>query len=217
MAIVVQPSFLGFDNTYLLQVLAADPNLAGIAVVPPDTTTADLRALRQAGVVGLRLNCIGQEPPRLTEGPHRELAENAAEAGLVLEIQAEGEQWRTIAPTLPALPGRVVIDHFGRTPPGDRSGGFEALMQAVSGAPQLWFKFSGPYRFAPGAAPVCAAAILDVVGPRRIVWGSDWPWTQFEDRWRYADTLAWLDEWMPFDQDRHAICVDNPRRLFGPQ
>ena len=214
MAVVVQPSFLGCDNAYLLERLAADPSLAGIAVVPPGASAEELLALRRGGVVGLRLNCIGQPPPRLDEGPHRILTERAAEAGLVLEIQAERAQWRTIAPALPMLPGPVVIDHFGRTPPGDRSGGFEALIEAAQRTSHLWFKFSGPYRFASGAAGACADRILSVVGPGRIVWGSDWPWTQFEARHSYADTLAWLSEWLPVAADRHAVLTANPRNLF---
>ena len=214
-AIVVQPSFLGFDNHHLLELLAAEPRLAGIAVVPPGTSPKKFQALREAGVVGLRLNCIGRPAPRLGDGPDRDLAESAAAAGLVLQIQAEGEQWRSIAPTLPALKGPIVVDHFGRTPPGDASGGFEALMEAARSAPHLWFKFSGPYRFASGAAAACAATILRVVGADRIVWGSDWPWTQFESRFTYAETIAWLDAWLPDPIHRHAVLAINPRRLFG--
>ena len=214
MAIVVQPSFLGCDNAYLLDVLAADPHLAGIAVVPPDVSAANLLALRQAGVVGLRLNCIGQRAPRLDESLHRVLAERAADAGLVLEIQAEEKQWHTIAPALKTFPGHVIIDHFGRTPPGDASGGFEALIEAARRTPRLWFKFSGPYRFTSGGAADCADRILGTVGSGRIVWGSDWPWTQFEARHSYADTLAWLNDWLPAAADRHAVLITNPRSLF---
>ena len=213
MAVLVQPSFLGTDNGYLLQAIAAKPRaFAGIAVIESDTPIQAMEALRHAGVLGVRLNCIGQAAPDFAHGIYREMAERLAQAGLILQIQAEGEQWLSIAPRLSALPCTVLIDHFGRTPPDHT--GFEALLDAAQASERIWFKFSGPYRFAEGTSALCAEAILETVGSSRILWGSDWPWTQFEGQMNYAETLGWLNSWVPDANDRQLVLAENPARLF---
>jgi predicted TIM-barrel fold metal-dependent hydrolase len=215
-AILVQPSFLGTDNSYVLNTIASDPrSFAGIAVIEPDMESDALATLKDGGVVGIRLNCIGQSAPDLAQGVYHDLADRLAELGLVMQIQSEGEQWLSIVPALGRLPCTVLIDHFGRTPPGDASGGFEALLSAARDADNIWFKFSGSYRFGEEAAASCAASILDAVGAQRVLWGSDWPWTQFEGQHGYVDTLRWLDRWVPDAGDRQTVLADNPARLFG--
>lgn len=214
-AILVQPSFLGVDNSFLIETVAAAPaRFAGVAVVPPDIGPEGLMALRAAGVVGVRLNCIGHPAPDL-DGGHRRLIEALASLGLVLQIQAEGAQWSSMEAALSAAPGPVVIDHFGRTPVGHESGGFESLLRAAKRSPNIWFKFSAPYRLAENAAPECARRILDTVGAGRVIWGSDWPHTQHEDRFGYGNTLGWLEDWMPRVADRRAALGLNATRLFG--
>ena len=63
-AVLVQPSFLGTDNHYLLDALRRYPRFRGIAVVQPTIRSDELRALDEAGVVGIRLNLIGAPDPR---------------------------------------------------------------------------------------------------------------------------------------------------------
>src|SRR3954447_14777689 len=54
--VLVQPSFLGTDNTYLVQTLRQAPDrLRGIAVVDPEAEPDELQALARGGVVGIRL------------------------------------------------------------------------------------------------------------------------------------------------------------------
>ena len=214
-AVLVQPSFLGTDNRYLLQAVAAQPDVfAGVAVVDLDATWADLDALRRAGIRGVRLNCIGRPTPDFSRGAVREMAERLAGANLILEIQAEGDQWLSIAPFLKHLSCTILIDHFGRTAPGERHGGFDCLLTAARESSRLWFKFSGPYRLEQGAAALCAPAITAAVGVGRIIWGSDWPATQFEGRHGYPETLRWLEAWVPQAQDRRAVLCGNATRLF---
>jgi hypothetical protein len=59
--VLVQPSFLGADNSYLVASLRRYPDrLRGIAVVDPSIGSEQLQALQDAGVVGIRLNLIGR-------------------------------------------------------------------------------------------------------------------------------------------------------------
>ena len=62
--VLVQPSFLGTDNSYLVKALRASQKLLrGIAVVDPGASDHTLQELRAAGCVGVRLNLIGQPDP----------------------------------------------------------------------------------------------------------------------------------------------------------
>jgi predicted TIM-barrel fold metal-dependent hydrolase len=214
-ALLVQPSFLGFDNSFLLKAIAENPaRFSGVAVVPPDIGRTALAALRGRGIVGVRLNCIGQPAPDLADA-YRPLIEHLASLGLALQIQAEGAQWTAMEAALAASPGPVIIDHFGRTPVDHASRGFESLLRAAARSPHMWFKFSAPYRLPEGAAAACASRILDVVGNDRIIWGSDWPHTQHEGRFGYAETLAWLESWLPREADRQKVLAENAARVFG--
>jgi len=57
--VLIQPSFLGTDNHFMLEALKAHPNkLKGIAVVDPNISDTMLEELDDAGVVGIRLNLI---------------------------------------------------------------------------------------------------------------------------------------------------------------
>jgi predicted TIM-barrel fold metal-dependent hydrolase len=213
-AVLVQPSFLGTDNTFLLKAIErSDGCFIGVAVVDPDIRLSQLADLRRAGVVGVRLNCIGNAPPDL-RGTHRNLITHLCDLGMVLQLQAETDQWPILAPALAEAEIPVVIDHFGRTPAGHASGGFECLLRAAARSRRIWFKFSAPYRFGEAAARACAATILSELGAERVVWGSDWPHTQFEGRVSYGETHAWLADWLPDAVAREQALRVNPGRLF---
>jgi predicted TIM-barrel fold metal-dependent hydrolase len=216
--ILVQPSFLGTDNDYLIASLARVPaRLRGVAVVSPDTPPASLERLRTSGVAGIRLNLIGQPPPNFAASPWREFLVAVARAGLHVEIQAEGETWREILDPLLASGCRLVIDHFGRPTrnEGPRCLGFQTLVAAARSA-DIWFKLSAPYRLVPAtAAWSCAALLLKIPGIGRLVWGSDWPWTQHPEITRYADTIDWLSEWVPDAGARAQVLGANARTLYG--
>ena len=54
--VIVQPSFLGVDNSFLLAAIRLEPNkLRGIAVLPPNTSRSELEELKEQGVLGLSL------------------------------------------------------------------------------------------------------------------------------------------------------------------
>lgn len=215
-AVIVQPSFLGTDNSYLLKVIAeSDGRFSGIAVVEPNISGQELARFKAAGIIGLRLNCIGETAPNLAAAPYSFLIGELARLGMILQIQAEGEQWCALEKSLLACPATIVIDHFGRTPPGDVSGGFQSLLRVAAQSSRICFKFSAPYRLKAGAAAHCARMILNTVAIDRILWGSDWPATQFEGCHSYQDTLAWLEEWVPRPEDRQRILSQNPINLLG--
>jgi len=53
--------------------------------------------------------------------------------------------------------------------------------------------------------------------PQRLVWGSDWPHVNMNDRAmpNDGDLLDLLAEWVPDETLRHRILAENARALYG--
>ena len=76
-------------------------------------------------------------------------------------------------------------------------------------------KLSAGYRLEPpSVAASYAAELLKVAGGDRLVWGSDWPFAAFENKVKYADTIAALAEWVPDPAVRRKIAGETALRLY---
>ena len=208
--VLVQPSFLGIDNSFLVASLAsAGGRLRGIAVVEPDIADKALDGLAAAGIVGIRFNLIGRPPPAFLDAAELALARRVAARGWQIEVHAEGCH---LAPVLDALAGlgtALVVDHYGRPDAslGLACPGFQALLATP---PNVHVKLSAPYRFGTTDAGLYRDALLANLGPDRLLWGSDWPWTQHEQGQDFAALLAVANN-RPEGPRLHA----NAMRLFG--
>lgn len=60
------------------------------------------------------------------------------------------------------------------------------------------------------ATPLLRAAF----GVDRLVWGSDWPHTQFEKDCRFEHAYGLIHDLLPNDADRRAVLAETPARLF---
>lgn len=215
--VLVQPSFLGTDNRRLLAALAAHPQrLRGVAVVEPGIARGTLAQWHATGVRGIRLNLAGgREPPELGGTGWQSLFAEVAALGWHLELHVEGGRLPMLLDRLGARDLPLVIDHFGRPEPGAglRCKGLAALERRAAAHP-VFVKLSAPYRMQDSAAEH-ARRLLGSLGPERLLWGSDWPWTNFEGRQTYADCRRWLDEWVGDESARQRLLWDTPARLFG--
>src|SRR5260370_542908 len=111
--VLVQPSFLGTDNSYLLQALRAQPQrLRGVAVVDESTGDEQLQALADAGVVGMRLNLIGLPLPDLNAPGWRRVLEQANTLGWHVELHLQAGRLPDLLPALLAAGCPVVVYHF---------------------------------------------------------------------------------------------------------
>ncbi|MBS0534087.1 MAG: amidohydrolase family protein [Proteobacteria bacterium] len=218
-AVLVQPSFLGTDNDYLLDSLKnAGGRLRGIAVLDPLQGPADLAALQAAGIVGIRLNLIGRPTPDLDAPAWSRLLADVAARGWQIEVQSHARQLATLAPLLLQTGANVVLDHYAL--PDEALGvsdpAFDAILR-LGGSPRLWVKLSAPYRngiagerFARGAYPLLRQAL----GPSQLLWGSDWPHTQFETTQDFRKNLTFLSTLAPRPGERAQI-GRNAKTLFG--
>jgi predicted TIM-barrel fold metal-dependent hydrolase len=213
-AVLVQPSFLGTDNGYMLDAVRAAPDrLRAVALVPPEAGVEALEALRAQGVVGVRYNLL--DAAALAAWRPEPQLEALEALGMIAQVQPAGPVLAAALPRLLAHPRlRVVVDHFARPGPGDPDG-FRALLGGA-GSGRVWAKLSAPYRLRGLDAAPLARELLAAFGPERLLWGSDWPWTQFErEVTDYAATLGWLDAWVPDPAARARILGATPAGLFG--
>jgi predicted TIM-barrel fold metal-dependent hydrolase len=215
--VLIQPSFLGTDNSFMCAALRAYPaRLRGIAVVEPGISPATLDALAADGVVGIRLNLIGHTLPELQEAGWRGLLAAVAARGWHVEVHRRAADLEHLVPALLAAGVDVVIDHFGRPDPalGVDDPGFRYLL-SLGHTGRVWVKLSGAYRN--GADLACAAIpmLRQSFGLERLVWGSDWPHTLFETEIVYADTRSWLDAGIADPADRSIVLCTAPAMLYG--
>ena len=190
--VLVQPSFYGTDNGYLLDCLAAAPErLRGVVVLDPAAPDEALEAMDRAGVAGARFNLIGGEPGLLDDPAQRELRRRVAGLGWHVEVQAEGPDWPLVLRCLDDHDGPIVVDHYGRPHParGVACAGFQAILGEGSSG-RLHVKLSAPYRCGGADVRPYADRLLERLGPGRLLWGSDWPWTQFETGRDYGALAA---------------------------
>ena len=220
--ILVQPSFLGTDNGYLVAALRTAPDrLRGIAVVETSVPLDDLVGLQNAGVVGIRLNLIGRPDPDFSDAELQHHLADIAALRWQVEVQAEARRLPAVLDGLLPFGMPIVVDHFGRPDPSLELNdpGFRHLL-AVASTRRIWVKLSAPYRAFSGtdSARVAAEAadlLRNAFGPHRLVWGSDWPHTQFETRADPQSARRALDSWLPGQYDRRTVLAETPARLFG--
>ncbi|WP_422650179.1 2-pyrone-4,6-dicarbaxylate hydrolase [Cupriavidus sp. H18C1] len=218
--VLVQPSFLGTDNRYLLAALRAEPaRLRGVAVVDPSIDDAEIDAMAAAGVVGIRLNLIGLPAPDLGAAPWRGLLERIHARGWHVELHLPAARLREVMPALLAARCRIVVDHFGRPDPalGAADPGFDALLRHADSG-RVWVKLSGAYRNWPDAqcaqaGRLAAQRLLETFTARRLLWGSDWPHTQ-HPHVSYGPTRQWLDDWIDDAAQRRQLLGDTALNLF---
>ena len=91
--------------------------------------------------------------------------------------------------------------------------GVQALLR-IAEKRSVYVKLSAPYRLSGGDAGAYARFFLARLGAEQLLWGSDWPWTQHEGRYSYAQTLGWLKEWIDDEDARSAVLRDTPAELF---
>lgn len=218
--VLTQVSVHGTDNRLLVETLQANrARLRGIAVIPLDCPEKDKAALKDAGVVGLRMNVLyggGVGVAQLED-----YAALAREMGWHLQFLIDAKDIPAMTPRLAKLPVPFLIDHMGHfsTARGIDDPGFQALCGLVRDG--AWVRLSGAYRTSVQGGPPYADTIpfahkLVEASPDRCVWGSDWPHVaNWDTMMGVSDLLDLLADWVPDEAMRNRILTGNPQKLFG--
>jgi 2-pyrone-4,6-dicarboxylate lactonase len=222
--VIVQASCHGTNNAATLNGIAQSNGKArGVAVVDPAISEAELQALHDGGVRGVRFNFLKR---LVDDAPKDKFLEVAARLpqGWHVVIYFEADILEEMRPFIAALPVPVVIDHMGRPdvsqgPDGSDMRAFRSLLDS---RPDIWFKATCPDRLDPKNDPWddFAAAVRPLVEDYqdRVIWGTDWPHPNMEtnipDDGHLVDMIPRIAVTAELQQK---LLVTNPMRLYWPE
>jgi L-fuconolactonase len=226
--VLVQPMYPGEDNSYVADCAAERPHrLAAVCVVDPRIPGADDRLehwVVARGCRGLRLRPRFPEESAVFGDPRTfPLWARAGALGVPVNLLANPEHIATIARLAAQFPEvDILIDHLAHPDVAAGVGAplFQALLNLAE-HPRVSIKVSGYYHFSKEPDPYRGSwdlihAVYDRFGPRRMIWGSDFP--HAERMTGYARTLALIEYDLPFlnNADRALILGANAARLYWP-
>ena len=221
--VVVTPAAYVTDNRVTLDAIAqlGPANTRGVAVVHPSATDAELKALADRGIRGLRFTQHDASTAVTSPDMIEPLARRIAGLGWHVQIHMRAVQIVENADLLQSLPTQVVFDHMGRLPqPAPLDHPAYAIIRRMIDKGRTWVKLSGAYMDTKAGAPsysdkrAVAQAYL-AAASERMVWGSDWPHPTEKDKPNDARLFDLLTEWAPDEALRERILVTNPETLYG--
>ncbi len=231
--VIVQATCHGSDNRALVDALVHSGGMArGVATVRPDVGDAELRALHEAGVRGVRFNFVR----RLVDFTPREvlaaIAARIAPLGWHVVVYFEAQDLPELWDFFTTLPATVVVDHMGRPDVRKPVDGpeFELFVRLMREHANVWSKVSCPERLSVSGPPALDGethAYRDVVPfarrlvetfPDRVLWGTDWPHPNLKDHMPDDGLLVDFVEHIATTPElRRRLLVDNPMRLYWPE
>ncbi|MBM3518470.1 MAG: hypothetical protein FJX56_11525 [Alphaproteobacteria bacterium] len=221
--VLVQPDHHGFDNTALVDAIAALSGRArGVACLPPDAPDQAFQSLHTAGVRGVRVSNRSRycAPLAALEA----MAARVRDLGWHIGLLIDPDEMIGVLPRVDRLGVDIVIDHFGRclAANGADHRGFRALVE-LARHPRCWVKLSAAeglslrppdYRDLDPMAEALIAA-----GTERLLWGTDWPHgsVTFNHMPMPNDgaLLGLVQRWLPDPAERRRVLAGNPARLYG--
>jgi D-galactarolactone isomerase len=224
-SIVVTPAAYVTDNRATLDAIARFGQTAlGVAVVRPDVTDAELRALARGGIRGIRFSLAQSQSlvnPVTTIDMIEPLSKRVAALGWHVQINLGADGIAAAEALWNRLPSPIVFDHIGHIP--GRAGVSHpayTVMRRLIDKGQAWVKLSVTYDNTADGPPTYADVVrlgqaFVMAAPERLVWGSNWPHpteTQKPDDAVLFDLMA---RWAPDELTRQRILVENPARLYG--
>jgi predicted TIM-barrel fold metal-dependent hydrolase len=222
--VVVTPRNFGTDNRVTLaaiQALGSD-HTRGVAVVRNDVTDAQLQALHDGGIRGIRFTLYTPAHAVVGFDMVEPLSQRVHDLGWHVQLHWTAEQIVEHQALLRRLPSAIVFDHLGRLPVDDgvNHPAFGIIRRQLDSG-KAWLKLSGPYldsRVGKAGGyddtDAVARAWLDAA-PDRLVWGSDWPHVTEPVKPDDASLAALLARWVPDRAQRRRILIDNPAALYG--
>ena len=216
--VIVQPTTYGLDNTCQLDAMATfGVRARGVMVIDPTVPPDELARLTDLGGLGARVHMLpgGALPWEMLEA----VAANIAPFGWHIQLQLNGRELLGHLDRLLRLPVALVVDHVGRFMPAVEpdSPEFDALLSLVDHGAVV--KLSAPYESSATGPPDFddVTQLVDALvsrSPDRLVWASNWPHPGQATPPVAAELVALRDRWLPTDELRRRVLVDNPAALY---
>jgi predicted TIM-barrel fold metal-dependent hydrolase len=217
-AVIVQASCHGTDNRAMLDALRSDPDrYRGVAMIDDETPEADLPAMHEAGVRGIRFNFIKALGGGPDMGVVRRAVDRVRHLGWHVVLHVQGDGVRDMAEMIRDLNMPVVIDHMARVDPiqGVQGPAFQALLELLRDE-HVWVKLSGAERMVPApftdALPFAHALLR--AAPSRVLWGTDFPHPNLAILVEEQDLLDLVPLIAPHPADQQRLLVLNPATLY---
>lgn len=219
--VIVQASCHGTDNAATLNAIAKSGGRArGVAVVDPAISDAELQALHDGGMRGVRFNFLKRLVDNAPKDQFLELASRLP-TGWHVVVYFEADILAELRPFLDAIPVPLVIDHMGRP---DVAAGFDgpemlAFRALMDSRDDIWTKVTCPDRLDPKGAPyddfVSAVRPLVEAYPDRVLWGTDWPHPNMQDDIPDDGTLVDIIPRIAVTEElQRKLLIANPRQLY---
>lgn len=209
----VQPSFLGTDNTLMLNALKSHPDmLRGVAVIRPDVGVDALQEMHESGVRGIRLNLAGvsHEIPEWTRA--NKVWRSMHDLGWHLEVHTDQGRLPQVLAQLPSdMP--LVVDHMAKPQKASAEDLSIVALARRAKITTTHVKLSGAYRLGQVNAATAAWVLMNELGPSALLWGSDWPCTNHEQFADFEKLMSDALEWMSAGLEEQVMVV-NPLRLY---
>ena len=149
--VIVQASCHGTDNARDAGRASRKSNgkARGVAVVDPAIGDAELDALHEGGMRGVRFNFLKRLVDNAPKDKFLEVARRLAPLGWHVVVYFEADILEELRPFLDAIPVPIVIDHMGR--PGRDAGAATAptcgpSARLLDSRADIWFKATCPDR-----------------------------------------------------------------------
>lgn len=201
-AVLVQPRFPGEDNSLVADTAAREPDrYAAVCVVFPmrdDAPSVLEYWVRERGCRGLRLRpTIAAEEPSFGHPASFALWQKAAELNIAVNILARPQHVPAIhrlAERFASVP--IIVDHLAH--PDVAAGVTGAAFQSLLGLakfPNVLLKPTGCSYYSQELYPYAdcfplVQAAFEAFGPRRMIWGSDFPHVLLSTGYRRSLLLA---------------------------
>ena len=226
--VVQSSSSLPETRELLAQAAASGGRIAGVvgwaALTDPAGLPGVLAELAAAGpLVGLRHQVQDEPDPRWLDRPEvRESLRAVGAAGAAYDLLVTPRELPAAERAVRALPEvRFVLDHGGKPPvaTGEREP-WAAAVAALAGHPNVVCKLSGLVTEAdwsawrPADVLPYVRHLLDVFGPERVLFGSDWPVCTLAAS--YDQVVALADEALQglTPAERDAVLGGNAARVY---
>jgi predicted TIM-barrel fold metal-dependent hydrolase len=193
---------------------------AGVGMVTPSVSDAELGRLHDAGVRGARFNFVAH----LGGAPDMEafwtVLDRVAGLGWHVVLHFDAQDLPAYAEMLGRMPAPYVIDHMARIDAalGTEQEPFQRLCELMLDE-RAWVKVSGAERLSRSGPPgyddvVPFARALISIAPDRVLWGTDWPHPNVPHVPDDGDLVDLLAAFAPDEAVRTRILVRNPERLY---
>jgi predicted TIM-barrel fold metal-dependent hydrolase len=220
--VFVQPANYVTDHSYLLEALARVPreNYRATGIVDDNVSDKELLRLHEAGMRGVRFNFVRSFNMAPSPATFQRCIDRIRPYGWYVKIFIGAEELSDHLDTfrnVTEVP--VLIDHMGRTTPGDPA---RHTVVDLLKRDNVWMLLGNGHRMSKQASGfddmVALGRELYEAAPDRCIFGTDWPHTHSQKEGGGPEEDALIDllyRYLPDEKARRAVLVDNPARLHG--